>query len=135
MVSSSITPIAEAQSTGKVVFNYNWGANGFLPTANLNADGEFNMLGMYFIPAVTPPSSLIGTSPTNYIGSVDQSLADIQANGDNASTYMTCTLPGNNSSSTCGGDVPVPEPLNILGSIAGLALFGATSAALKRKAK
>ena len=40
-----------------------------------------------------------------------------------------------NVSLTSSETTSVPEPLNILGSIAGLALFGTTSAALKRKAK
>ena len=48
MVSSNINI---DQTNGRVVFEFDWGSAGFIPTLNLDSQGHFNILGMYFLPS------------------------------------------------------------------------------------
>jgi hypothetical protein len=134
MVSSNINI---DQTNGRVVFEFDWGSAGFIPTLNLDSQGHFNILGMYFLPSSPVPDSLIGTSPNPFIGTVVGSLEDIQANGTNASSYLQCRIRSENGGadiiSYCGGTVPVPEPSSIL-SLLALGTLGAAST-LKRQLK
>ncbi|GCA79415.1 hypothetical protein MiTs_01406 [Microcystis aeruginosa NIES-2521] len=132
MVSSSINI---DQTNGRVVFEFDWGSTGFIPTLNLDAQGHFNILGMYFLPSSPVPDSLIGTSPNPLIGTIVGSLEDIQANGTNASSYLQCRIRSENGGadliSYCGETVP--EPTSIL-SLLALGTLGAAST-LKRQLK
>ena len=131
MQSSSI----DDSSPGTVVFEFDWGVDGFLPTLNQDENGHFNILGMYFLPSFDVSPSLIGTAPKTFVSSVIGSLEDVVTNGTNASSYLQCSIPSEDGGpdviSYCGETVP--EPTSIL-SLLALGTFG-TASTLKRKLK
>ena len=95
--------------TGKVVFQFNWGASGFIPTLNLDTEGHFNFAAIYSIPTSTSGADfgLIGTQ------------ADVDALGVDAPTYLLC------DSGWCG-EPPVPESPTWMMMIIGFGSIGAT---------
>jgi hypothetical protein len=101
------------QTLGRAVFEFNWGPEGFVPTRNMDAEGHFNILGLYLV----QPNDL-SASTSEMVGS----LADVLANGTNASTYMMCNSPtGGGEIGSCGlAEIPEPStwPLVAAGLLA-----------------
>ncbi len=88
MVSSSITI---DQAAGTAVFEFDWGPSGMTPTLNLDAEGHFNVMGIYSATETGPAQGM----------QVVGSPAETQALGTASSTYMLC------EGGYCG---VVPEP-------------------------
>ena len=82
------------QAAGLAVFEFDWGPNGFQPTAYMDSDGHFNIAGLF----LEAPALGIADAVT-----VVGSPADTIARGTDSSTYMLC------STGYCGVN-PVPEP-------------------------
>lgn len=96
---------------GIIVFEFNWGPNGFLPTLNMDAKGHYNFAGVFVFPSAGSTGAL------DVIGA-----NDIPTLGTDAGTYLLC------SGGFCGN--PVPEPNSWVMLIAG---FGLTGAAMRRR--
>lgn len=82
------------QAAGLAEFEFDWGPEGFQPTAYMDSEGHFNIAGLF----LEAPSLRIADAVT-----VVGSAADTIARGTGSSTYMLC------STGYCGV-TPVPEP-------------------------
>lgn len=86
------------------------GGAGFLPTLNLSPTGHFNFFGVY--------SAAVGPSTINIVGTHH----DLMSLGNDAPTYMSCSIDG--VTSYCGLAVPEPDSWALL--ISGFGLIGLT---------
>lgn len=93
---------------GRVVFYFDWGSPGFLPSLNLDSTGHYNIAGLTVERSVLMP----GTPKAAIFGN-GQFLDTL---GTDAPTYLLCT------GGYCG---TVPEPTNWAMLIAGFGLIGA----------
>lgn len=122
MASSSVTT-----SAGQVVFDFNWGAPGFVPAANMDTEGHFNFAGLYlyspsFAGRGLQPEVDAGPSVISVAGSPGETLAL----GTDSPTYMLCT------SNYCGVN-PIPEPSVAWLMFGGLALLPAMARRANRR--
>ena len=102
LLQSSPNPLLQSasitidQSQGRVVFDFDWGLDGFQPTVD-----HLNFAGIFFSNLTELPSN-----PLTIVGSP----ADVVANGKNALTYMSCRAPQPGSEEFFCGETVVPEP-------------------------
>lgn len=96
---------------GQVVFEFDWGAPGFVPQAHVSADGHFNFAGLYLY---SPDFANATVGSAANVVSVVGSAAQTATLGTASSTYMLC------ASGYCGVN-PIPEPSSWALMVGGLA--------------
>jgi hypothetical protein len=105
----SSSSIVVDDTLGTIVFQFDWGPNGFLPTRNLDANGHFNIGAVFFArnDGIEPDISLVISS-------------DFSPTGP---SYTLCSA--DRQAYSCGVH-PIPEPSTWFLTLMGFGALGAT---------
>lgn len=109
---ASMASASIIQSPGQVVFNFDWGSPGLVPSSNLY-DDHFNLAGLYLY---SPTFAEQTTGTTADVALISGSPSETAALGTASSTFMLC------DSGFCGVN-PVSEPDTYALMLVGLGLM------------